>query len=109
MLCLKSASLPLYVLQMKHISRNMARDIHNTLFYTLSSFCKSAISLKGLGKLGLLINEAPRQASDLLDPAVPLSQALVSSLKNGDSAGGEEGEGASSGLELPPSLAIDRA
>lgn len=87
----------------------MARDIHNTLFYTLSSFCKSAISLKGLGKLGLLINEAPRQASDLLDPAVPLSQALVSSLKNGDSAGGEEGEGASSGLELPPSLAIDRA
>lgn len=79
MLCLKSASLPLYVLQMKHISRNMARDTHNTRFYTLSSFCKSAISLKGLGKLGLLINEAPRQASDLLDPAVPLSRALVSS------------------------------
>lgn len=57
----------------------MARDIHNTRFYTLSSFCKSAISLKGPGKLGLLINEAPRQASDLLDPAVPLSRALVSS------------------------------
>lgn len=46
----------------------MARDTHNTRFYTLSSFCKSAISLKGLGKLGLLINEAPRQVSDLLEP-----------------------------------------
>lgn len=89
MLCLKSASLPLYVLQMKHISRNMARDTHNARFYTLSSFCKSAISLKGLGKLGLLINEAPRQASDLLDPAVPLSRALVSSSQSGDCAGGK--------------------
>lgn len=68
MLCLNSASLPLYVLQMKHISRNMARDTHNPRFYTLSSFCKSAISLKGLGKLGLLINEAPSQVSDLLKP-----------------------------------------
>lgn len=103
MLCLKSASLPLYVLQMKHISRNMARDTHNTQFYALSSFCKSAISLKGLGKLGLLINEAPRQASDLLDPAVPLSRALVSSLQGRDYAGGK-GKGASSGLELPPNL-----
>lgn len=75
MLCLKSASLSLYVLQMKHISRNMARDIHNALFYIISIFCKSAISLKGLGKLGLLINEAPRQVSDLLDLAVLLSRA----------------------------------
>lgn len=70
----------------------MARDTHNTRFYTLSSFCKSAISLKGLGKLGLLINEAPRQASDLLDPAVPLSRALVSSLQSGDCARGKERE-----------------
>lgn len=92
MLCLNSASLPLYVLQMKHISRNMARDTHNTRFYTLSSFCKSAISLKGLGKLGLLINEAPRQVSDLLEPAVPLSRALVSSLQSGDCEGGKERE-----------------
>lgn len=46
----------------------MARDTHNARFYTLSTFCKSAISLKGLGKLGLLINEAPRQVSDLLEP-----------------------------------------
>lgn len=69
----------------------MARDTHNTRFYTLSSFCESAISLKGLGKLGLLINEAPRQASDLLDPAVPLSRALVSSLQSGDCAGKRKG------------------
>lgn len=75
MLCLKSASLSLYVLQMKHISRNMARDIHNALFYIISIFYKSAISLKGLGKLGLLINEAPRQVSNLLDLAVLLSRA----------------------------------
>lgn len=60
---------------MKHISRNMARDIHNAPFYIISIFCKSAISLKGLGKLGLLINEAPRQVSDLLDLAVLLSRA----------------------------------
>lgn len=92
MLCLNSASLPLYVLQMKHISRNMARDTHNTRFYTLSSFCKSAISLKGLGKLGLLINEAPRQVSDLLEPTVPLSRALVSSLQSRDREGGKERE-----------------
>ncbi|ETE73127.1 hypothetical protein L345_01031, partial [Ophiophagus hannah] len=60
---------------MKHINRNMARDIHEAPFYTLSIFCKSAISLKGLDKLGLLINEAPRQVSDLLDRAVLLSRA----------------------------------
>ncbi|KAG8130537.1 hypothetical protein E2320_017116, partial [Naja naja] len=60
---------------MKHINRNMARDIHEAPFYTLSIFCKSAISLKGLDKLGLLINEAPRQVSDLLDGAVLLSRA----------------------------------
>lgn len=77
---------------MKHISRNMARDTHNARFYTLSSFCKSAISLKGLGKLGLLINEAPRQASDLLDPAVPMSRAPVSSLQGRGCAGGKEKE-----------------
>ena len=108
MLCLKSASLPLYALQMKHISRNMARDTHNTRFYTLSSFCKSAISLKGLGKLGLLINEAPRQASDLLDPAVLLSRALVSSLQSRDCAGGKEGMGACSDQDLPPILEESR-
>lgn len=53
----------------------MARDIHNALFYIISIFYKFAISLKGLGKLGLLINEAPRQVSDLLDLAVLLSRA----------------------------------
>lgn len=101
MLCLKSASLPLYVLQMKHISRNMARDTHNARFYTLSSFCKSAISLKGPGKLGLLINEAPRQASDLLDPAVLQSRALVSSTAEWGLNRGSKAE-PTSGSEVPP-------
>ena len=103
MLCLKSASLTLYVLQMQHISRNMARDTHNARFYTLSSFCKSAISLKGPGKLGLLINEAPRQASDLLDPAVLQSRALVSSTAEWGLHRGSEAE-PSSGSEVPPKL-----
>lgn len=45
----------------------------------------------------------PRQASDLLDPAVLLSRALVSSWQSGDCSGRKEKEPVS-GLELAPQI-----
>lgn len=58
---------------------------------TLSAFsCKSAISLKGLGKLGLLINEAaPRQVSDLLDLRCPAVQKALAAWQWKDQENGK--------------------